>query len=70
MTNDDLNKFRGIVKEEINTALEVSLKPIKNTLAEHTEILNKHTQMLDKHTERLDALWEETAKLSVLVSNR
>lgn len=36
MTSDDLNQIRGVVKEEIDSALE----PIKGTLADHTKKLN------------------------------
>ncbi|RJP47488.1 MAG: hypothetical protein C4584_00345 [Armatimonadetes bacterium] len=49
MTKDDLNQIRGVVREEIDTALE----PIKGTLNDHTKILTSHTKILDDHTKIL-----------------
>ncbi len=60
MTNNDLIKsIRGVVKEEIESAL----KPVKKTLGEHTNILEKHTKKLggltstlDGHTKKLEGI--------------
>lgn len=67
MTNNDLNQIRGVIKEEIDSALE----PIKETLGDHTKILTDHTKTLDNHTkiltdhtEKLDNLWDQTVTLT------
>lgn len=68
MTNNDIQQIRGVVKEEINSALE----PVKKTLDihtkvldEHTKILGEHTRILNDHTKKLDVLWDQTAQLTV-----
>ncbi|OGE04856.1 hypothetical protein A3B51_03630 [Candidatus Curtissbacteria bacterium RIFCSPLOWO2_01_FULL_41_18] len=53
MTNDNLIKsIRGVVKEEINTAL----KPIKITL-------EKHTKKLDGITDQLSDVSEDVSEI-------
>ncbi len=65
MTNDDLNQIRGVVKEEIGSAL----KSIKGTLANHAKKLDilwdqtvklsedmiQVQETLDSHTKILDS---------------
>ena len=56
MTNDDLIKsIRGVVKEEIDTALE----PIKETLGEHTKKLNGLTSQLADVSEDVTEIKEK-----------
>ncbi|MFH0936747.1 MAG: hypothetical protein V1808_00430 [Candidatus Daviesbacteria bacterium] len=60
MTGDELNQIRGVVKEEINSAL----KPIEKRTEGIEEQLNDPDTGLRKINEKLDALWDQTAGLT------
>lgn len=51
MTDEDANKIRGVVKEEINAAIE----PVKKILKGHTRILEDHSRILETHSQILEA---------------
>lgn len=60
MTDSDLIKsIRGVVKEEIDSAL----KPVKKTLDEHSNILYGHTKKLDGITNQLTEVSEDVAEI-------
>lgn len=50
MNDEDVNKLRGVVKEEINTALE----PIQKTLSEQTNKLDTLWEQVEKVTGELE----------------
>lgn len=61
MTDEDLIKRIGrVVKEE----MDLALKPVKETQAKHTLILESHSKVLESHSKKLDALWDQTVELS------
>lgn len=76
MTNNDLNQIRGVVKEEVNTALEPVVKKldalwdqvvdlsVDNT--EIHEILDSNTAILKSHTATLNS---HTATLKYIATN-
>lgn len=72
MDDQYLDKFRGIIREEIDTALETALKPIKQTLDEHSAKLDEHGKKLDEHGQKLNELGstqdEHTGKIDALIA--
>ena len=49
----------NVTLEGIAALLKVELKPIRETLVEHTKILTEHTKILSMHTAALDQLLTE-----------
>ncbi len=72
MDDQYLNKFRSIIRAEIDIALEIALKPIKQTLEVHGKKLDEHSQKLDEHGQKLDELGstqnEHTGKIDALIA--
>lgn len=60
MTDKDIKRFRGVVKEEINLALE----PVNDRLAGVEAQLNNPKTGLRRINEKLEALWDQTKLLT------
>lgn len=67
MSDDDLNKFQTVVREEITEALQ----PINNKLGTidtrlgHVEVRLDHVETRLDHVEtKIDALWDQTVKVT------
>ncbi len=60
MTDEDANKFRSVVKEEIDSALE----PVKDRLSNMEGHFNDPKTGLKRINQKLDALWDQTVKLT------
>lgn len=60
LTNSDVDKIRGVIKEEIISALE----PVNKKLDEHSEKLDEHTEKLDAQINKLDILWDQVIELT------
>lgn len=60
MTDADVNKFRGVIKEEIGSALE----PVKDRLSDVEGHFNDPKTGLKKINQKLDALWDQTVRLT------
>ncbi len=69
MISDDLNQIRGVVKEEIDSALE----PIKGTLADHSKKLDvlwdQTVKLTEDITEVQETLNSHTVTLKQIVTN-
>lgn len=63
MNDEDLNKLRTVIKQEVTSIVHAELEPIKKTLAKHTQILDEHTQILDEHSQKLNALTVDVIEL-------
>ena len=60
MTDEDVNKLRSAVKEEIDFALE----PVKGRLSNMEGNFNDPKTGLKRINQKLDALWYQTVKLT------
>ena len=60
MTDEDVNKLRSAVKEEIDFALE----PVKDRLSNMEGNFNDPKTGLKRINQKLDALWDQTVKLT------
>ncbi|OGE33850.1 hypothetical protein A3C59_01940 [Candidatus Daviesbacteria bacterium RIFCSPHIGHO2_02_FULL_36_13] len=65
MTNGDLNQIRGVVKEEVNTALEPVVKKL-DTLWDQVE---KVTVQLDEVKETVDSHTKSLERIEVKLEN-
>ena len=50
MTTQDLHQIGDLIDSKLGKAL----KPIQETLDQHTKVLDQHTKVLDQHTKVLD----------------
>ncbi len=64
MNEDDLiNRLRTLIREEIETALDKALAPIKQTLSEHTKFLEEHTDKIDALTAEAQDIHQQTGAI-------
>lgn len=61
MTDEDIKKLRGVVREEINTAL----KPVNTDLGEVKSGLKNVKSGLKNVERKLDILWEQVEKVTI-----
>jgi|SRR3990172_12332951 len=68
MTNDDVNKLRIVIKEEVTLAVKEeinsALEPIEDRLSNMEGYFNDPKTGLKRINQKLDALWDQTVRLT------
>lgn len=57
MTDEDVNKLREVIKEEVTSAVQ---KEVRTAVQEELKLINKKLNKLNK----LDALWDQTVRIT------
>jgi peptidoglycan hydrolase CwlO-like protein len=65
MTDEDIKKFRGVVREEIGTAL----KPVNTKLGRVDKRLGNVEKKVGKVEKKLDILWDQVEKVTFGLDN-